>query len=106
MLTLAAKLVEFPGLTTAAQGRRVLLTENFKAPNSFLWRQLTASGPSPNTLFLSPRCPQCIRQGRIIDLQFAPNFLNSSTRGSERIQGCKESANITGYEKLEREFRC
>src|SRR6266550_4082594 len=31
-----------------------LLTENFKSNNSFLWRQLTASGTSPNTLFLPP----------------------------------------------------
>jgi hypothetical protein len=31
-----------------------LLTENFKSHNLFLWRQLTASGPSPNTFFLSP----------------------------------------------------
>ncbi|SRR6266567_6378292 len=35
-----------------------LLTENSKSHNSFLWRQLTASGTSPNTLFLSPLCPQ------------------------------------------------
>src|SRR5437879_3788321 len=35
-----------------------LLTENSKSNNSFLWRQLTASGPSPNTYFLSPGCPQ------------------------------------------------
>ena len=34
-----------------------LLTENFKSNNLFLWRQLAASGPSPNTFFLSPRCP-------------------------------------------------
>jgi hypothetical protein len=34
-----------------------LLTENFKSNNSFLWRRLTASGSSPNTSFLSPRCP-------------------------------------------------
>jgi hypothetical protein len=50
-------LVEFQGLTTAAQGRRMLLTENFESNNSFLWRQLTASESSPNTLFLSPKCP-------------------------------------------------
>ena len=35
-----------------------LLTENLKSINSFLWRQLAASGLSPNTCFLSPRCPQ------------------------------------------------
>src|SRR5260370_21707542 len=35
-----------------------LLTENLKSNNSFLWRQLTAPGPSPNSLFLSPECPQ------------------------------------------------
>src|SRR5207253_8936230 len=35
-----------------------LLTEISKSHNSFLWRQLTASGPSPNTYFLSPGCPQ------------------------------------------------
>lgn len=29
-----------------------LLTEKFKSKNSFLWRQLTASGRSPKTLFL------------------------------------------------------
>ncbi len=46
-------LVEFQALTTAARGRHVL-TENFKSHNSFLWRQLTASGPSPITFFLSP----------------------------------------------------
>src|SRR4029077_2914113 len=34
-----------------------LLTENLKSHNSFLWRQLTAPGPSPNTSFLSPGCP-------------------------------------------------
>src|SRR5438876_2020505 len=38
--------------------REVRLTENSKSNNSFLWRQLTASGPSPNTYFLSPGCPQ------------------------------------------------
>jgi hypothetical protein len=33
-----------------------------KSNNSFLWRQLTASGPSPNTYFLSPGCPHhCLR---------------------------------------------
>src|SRR6266566_1916014 len=31
-----------------------LLTENHKSNNSFLWRQLTAPGSSPNTFFLSP----------------------------------------------------
>src|SRR5580693_5029631 len=30
---------------------------SFKSHNSFLWRQLTASGPSPNSYFLSPGCP-------------------------------------------------
>src|SRR6202158_3904512 len=35
-----------------------LLKENLKSHNSFLWRQLTASGPSPNIHFLSPQCPQ------------------------------------------------
>jgi len=35
-----------------------LLTENYKFNNSFLWRQLAASGPSPNTSFVSPTCPQ------------------------------------------------
>jgi hypothetical protein len=39
------------------RGGRLPLTENIKPINSFLWRQLTASGPSPNVLLLSPACP-------------------------------------------------
>jgi hypothetical protein len=39
------------GGLASATGRR------FKSNNSFLWRRLTASGSSPNTSFLSPRCP-------------------------------------------------
>jgi hypothetical protein len=53
-------LVEFQApynLATAAQGRPVLLTENLKSHNSFLWRQLAAPGPSPNTFFLPRQCP-------------------------------------------------
>jgi len=52
----------FCGSPVAQRQSIRLLIENFKSHNSFLWRQLTASGTSPNNYFLSPRCPQhCFR---------------------------------------------
>lgn len=45
-------------------GRAFGCTESFKSTNSSLWRQLTASGPSPNTFFLSPGSPHRLERSR------------------------------------------
>jgi type IV secretory pathway VirB2 component (pilin) len=41
------------------------LSRQLKSHNSFLWRQLTASGPSPNFFFLSPRCPHRLHRSSL-----------------------------------------
>jgi len=45
-----------------AQGKSIrLLIENYKSNNSFLWRQLTASGIIPKRSFLVPHdVPNCL----------------------------------------------